>query len=105
MNHVDPDKVISFLSQQLSIPMHKLNENYCLSYDLGVVGDDAVELIEEYSKKFNVDISEFTIEEYFLSEEIFTSLGILNGIAEKEKEMQHLKVQDLIEAVETGKLQ
>jgi hypothetical protein len=33
--------------------------------DLGVDGDDAVELMEEFSKRFDVDLETFHIGEYF----------------------------------------
>jgi hypothetical protein len=36
-----------------------MNESTALEEDLGVYGDDMNELIEEYSKRFNVDVSDY----------------------------------------------
>ena len=41
-----------------------------LSEDLGMDGDDAAEFLQEYSKKFNVDLSAMNFEEYFAGEGI-----------------------------------
>ncbi|MCX8019428.1 MAG: DUF1493 family protein [Chitinophagaceae bacterium] len=35
---------------------------------LGITGDDAVELLLEYSQKFNVDISNLNLKRYFTAE-------------------------------------
>lgn len=40
----------------------------CLEKDLGMTGDDAVEFLLEYSKKFDVNISGLDIRKYFTPE-------------------------------------
>jgi len=55
--------VISFISELLSAKSLSLETR--IGEDLGVDGDDAVELLEEYSKRFSVDISNFSFDDYF----------------------------------------
>lgn len=40
----------------------------CLEKDLGITGDDAVELLLEYGQKFNVDVSNLNLRKYFTPE-------------------------------------
>ncbi|WP_183979971.1 DUF1493 family protein [Runella defluvii] len=59
---------------------------------MGVIGDDAYELIPAFSTKFNVDISRFRFAEYIYSEPSVVSFNQ----AKKDKE---LTIGMLLEAV------
>jgi acyl carrier protein len=52
-----------------------------LMHDLGLNGDDAIEFMMEYGKRFNVDLSRFFANEYFDGE----GLQIIDAILEKLK--------------------
>ncbi len=61
-------QLIEFLSTQLSIPKKKIHLEDSLFHDLGIDGDDAIEVINEYSKRFDVSIANFNVDEYFGAE-------------------------------------
>ena len=54
-DHELEDKVMSFVVNETRCNIDKLNINMGLYHDLGVDGQDALELIEAFSKEFNVD--------------------------------------------------
>jgi hypothetical protein len=43
----------------------KVTREAKIEHDLGITGDDAIELLVEYGKTFNLDISRFMAVEYF----------------------------------------
>ena len=51
--------IFKFLSEELSISIEELNINSDINENLGVDGDDFFELMEAFSKNFNVDISNY----------------------------------------------
>jgi len=59
------EEIIMFLSEFRNIEPHRITNSTLLFDDLGIDGDDAVELMEEFSKRFNVDLQTFHIGEYF----------------------------------------
>lgn len=54
--------VIDFLKELRPIPVGRSS---VVQDDLGIDGDDAVELIVEFSKRFKVDMSDFPYSRYF----------------------------------------
>lgn len=62
------DRVIEFASDQLCVARSRLTDETTLFGDLGVDGDDGVELFEEFEKRFRVDLSEFDPAAHFGSE-------------------------------------
>lgn len=73
-----------------------------IEWDLNLTGDDAEEFLEEYAKRFNVDMSQFQIQKYFHSEPMNFLFWIkkIVGIRNKEK----LTFRDLLNGIEQGKL-
>lgn len=99
------DRVISFVSEWLSCDVHKLYMDTRIGEDLGVDGDDAIELLEEYSKRFSVDLSEFPYNDYFGPEAGSNPLHFLIVIIhslfnKKRKRLNTLCIRDLIEGAE-----
>lgn len=92
------DVLKEFISDLSGIDGNEIFENTSLEGDLGIYGDDAVELILAFGKKFSVDVSKFRASEYFISEGGF-KIGSYKNVNLKE-----LKVFDLIKAVEIGRL-
>jgi arsenate reductase len=90
--------VISFISDWLSCNIKKLSLDTRIGEDIGVDGDDAIELLEEYSKRFSVDISCFPYNEYFGPEagiNPFTFLYYL--FTKKHGNLKTLYIRDLVE--------
>jgi hypothetical protein len=52
---VQVSEIFDFIENKTGVD--KVSENIDITNELGVYGDDFFELIEEFSKKFNVDIS------------------------------------------------
>ena len=59
------EEVISFIREWLGCSEKNLSLDTRIGQDLGVDGDDAIELLEEYSRRFSVDLSEFQYNDYF----------------------------------------
>jgi acyl carrier protein len=100
------NQILDFLSKHLLIPKEKINLTDSLFHDLGVDGDDASDLLKEYSKSFNVSLVNFNINKYFGPE----GTSLINIIYElftrhSFKTIPRLTVQDLIIAVNLGWLE
>ena len=54
-----------FVAKQVGVNGIPLTRETIIDKDLGVVGDDAYELIIAFSKKFNVDVSNYMFADYF----------------------------------------
>jgi acyl carrier protein len=90
--------VISFLGEWLSCDDKKLGLDTRIGEDLGVDGDDAVELLEEYSKRFSVDISNFPFNEYFGPEVGSNPISFLYCLFVKNPgNLKTLYIRDLVE--------
>lgn len=86
--------LVKFLQRHLGdIP---ISESFSLENDLGVTGDDGIDLIKAYAKEFNVDISGLTYSKYFYREPDFFSAP---------HEIDYLiRVKDLLKGIITGEL-
>jgi len=99
------NKLISFINEFWPFNNNiELKKSTALCKDLGIGGDDADELIYEFSKKFNINIDDFTISKYFegYSESVFLTNIFSNKKSPKEKE---LTLGDLEEAIQSGRLE
>lgn len=82
-----------------------LTRQTSLEKDLGMSGDDAVEFLLEFSKKFNVDIGNFKFKECFSPEGDFILPAILRFLTGKKSEKHaELTLGDLERAVLAGRL-
>ncbi len=72
-------------------------------HDLNIYGDDADELLNKYSKMFNVSLRNFKFSDYFPSEGYLIS-QIFTGWLKRRKQFKYLRVIDLNEAIEKGEL-
>ena len=88
------EEVTSLIEKQMGRYKKPIVRETCLEKDLGISGDDAVELLLDYSKKFDVDVSKFDIRKYFTPEGD-TLLGFLSG----KKGKKELTVGDLEKGV------
>jgi acyl carrier protein len=58
----------SFISEEAGIDENRITPNTRLYDDLNIYGDDAMELIMKYGKKFNVNLTKFMAADYFEGE-------------------------------------
>src|SRR5690349_12205963 len=87
MNEETLDQIIDLIEKKIGRYKKPITRGTCLEKDLGITGDDAVELILEYGRKFKVDISELDLKKYFTPEGD-TILSTLLGKSEvKQKEL------------------
>lgn len=61
-------KVIDLMERQFGIKRKKLQCDYRLESDLGIVGDDTYELLEILNMELGVDISEFDCDDHITPE-------------------------------------
>jgi acyl carrier protein len=102
-------EIIKFISEFTAVKAEKITPNTLINIDLGVDGDDGAELLEEYSKRFNVDLSPIS-EVYFGPEGMPISLIILWPyylvrwlLGYKTNVLAPLSVSQLIKSAEAGK--
>lgn len=93
------EAVIAFIARQTSARIQKLTLQTRLAEDLGVAGDDAIELFEGFSEEFQVDLSDFQYDRHF-GPEGSDLIGWLLSILSKEhrKELKPVMIQDLVAA-------
>ncbi len=76
-----------------------------LEKDLGMSGDDAVEFVLDFSKKFSVDVSKFEIKKYFFPEGDSILPAIMRLFTgKKNPKKRELKLGDLEKAAIAGRL-
>jgi len=90
------DDIKKFIDQEIGSHDYELGENTLIEDDLGITGMEAVELIDRFALKFNVDTELFKPERYFYPEPgLFVSFS---------KKVEPLTLGDLALAAREGKL-
>ncbi len=77
MNNIISDRVFDLVSRHRAVPKEKLGPETRLREDLGMEGDDAVEFLEEFSKRFDVDLGKFEFHKHFGPEVAYNPLIVL----------------------------
>lgn len=99
------NKLRSFMSDRLGIDESRIHEATGLQNDLNLYGDDAIDFILKFGKKFKVDVSEFLAADYFRGEGIDLLGGVMQLFKKQnEKPIKILRVSHLLKAIEVGKL-
>jgi acyl carrier protein len=99
------ESIKEFSVKQQGINESDVTQNASLQNDLGIYGDDAIDFLVAFSKKFNVDISKFMAADYFNPEGVDvvgTIVRLFTG--KKKKEKKELTMRHLEKAVRAGKL-
>ncbi len=93
------EEVVAFIKDKYGFEV--IDENTRLEEDLGITGDEAWDFFVDYKKKFDVDISNFFLYDYFQSEgcDLLVFLGF-----KKPKVKKVFIVRDLINGIKTGRL-
>ena len=100
------DKLKEFIVDQIGVPEDKVTPSARLYEDLGVYGDDATELLIDYGRRFNVDVSNFMAADYFKGEGMDLIGGLLRIFAGKQRSQKYkvLTVNDLEKGINAGRL-
>src|SRR6188474_1295212 len=84
------NKLKDFVVAKCGVANEEVTRDAKLENDLGITGDDAVELLIAYGKKFNVDVSRFMAAEYFEGEGDPILPAIIRFLTGKKK--KHTKI-------------
>lgn len=107
--------VIEFVADFTGFKPELIHLHTTLYGDLGVAGDDGLELIQAYGKRFQVDLAEFQSLRHFGSEglSILAPLGLLwmvLGLSfrqkrspEEQSNLQVIRIRDLITFASAGR--
>jgi len=88
-------EIIKLIEQRMGKYKTPILRTTYLEEDLGVIGDDAVELLLEYGQKFNVDMSRFNVSKYFTPEGDTILPSLIRSFSKKEEKSAMLTVGDL----------
>lgn len=99
---VSADDVAGFVAEQLSVRLERLSPQTRLVQDLGVDGDDLVELMDAYFARFGVDPAGFQLKAYG-GPEGFDLIGALNPFGKKEAPVKPLTLAMLTDAANAGR--
>jgi hypothetical protein len=103
MNNGIFEQILSFVEEQRWKYPFDLYRTTKLEKDLSITGDESVEFIVAFGKKFNVDVSNFMATEYFEPEGDFIFPAIIRFFTSKKKDKE-LTLGDLEQAIKAGKL-
>ena len=100
------DRLKELIVEQIGVHQNEVTPNARLYEDLGVYGDDATDLLIEYGKRFNVDVSKFMAADYFKGEGIDVIGGLIRLFSGKQSvgRLKTLTVNDLEKGIVAGKL-
>ena len=101
-------EVIKFISEFVGVPEKKITADTLVNDDLGVAGDDGIELMEAFANRFNVGLSTWE-QDYFGPEGMSPFVIILLPYAllkwlfgNNSSGLVHLPVAQFIKSAEAG---
>ena len=92
-------QVKELVAKETAVRIEKLTLETDLLKDLGVDGNDALELLEKYWEVFQVDLSQFQFSKHFGPEG-----GLSLFFPSNEPPLETLTIQDLVDGVKAGEL-
>ncbi len=103
------DEVLAFVSAAAGVSDSKISLETTLLGDLGIDGDDGVELMAEYARLFNVNLENYRHELHFgpegFSPLFFVSwIGFMfrKGTAEQRAGLEPISISDLVRSASQG---
>jgi acyl carrier protein len=100
-------EIIQLVCKQTGLSMSRVGLESRLFHDLGVDGADGWEIIEEAANKYNIDISEVKMENYFGPEAAATPLTLIRWLTSpafrRGDKFTPIHVRDLVACVRAGK--
>ena len=105
MNNEIFEKIKIFINEHLVVNTDEITLETQIENDLGVYGDDAIDLIIAFGKNFNVDVSNFMASDYFSPEgdSIFPAI-VRFFTGKKKKKIKELTINQLCKAIISGSL-
>jgi len=99
-------ELAAFIEEERGNYRFELKKSTRIERDLKITGDDAVEFIMAFNERFDVDISEFMMDEYFEAEGMSHMLPIIDFLLRRKKKRtrKSLTIGDLEKAIELGYL-
>jgi acyl carrier protein len=93
-------KVKEFVARRINVKPECISLQTRLLEDLGIDGDDAVDLFEVFAQEFQVDISSLDLNKYFGPEAGF---NLFLFWLMPSSTLDTLTIQDLVSAAQAGK--
>lgn len=104
MNDEILNQLISMIEEKVG-KRKPITRETCLEKDQGMTGDDAVEFLLDYSKRYNVDLTGLDIRKYFTPEgDTIFPMIIRMFTGKKEPKEKELTVGDLVNGITAKKL-
>lgn len=105
MNEEIFNKLKAFVVKQAGVNNEEVIPEAKIEDDLGVTGDDAVDLLIAYGKTFNVDMTKFMAADYFDGEGDSVLPAILRIFTRKKKKVNKvLTIAHLEKGIIAGRL-
>lgn len=99
------NKLKTFVLEESTVDDQEITRETEIENDLGIYGDDADDFLIKFGKKFNVDVSQFPIGNYFSDEGDFILPAIIRFFTNtKKRERKSFTVGHLEKAIMAGKL-
>jgi acyl carrier protein len=93
-------RVIAILERRCSIKPERLRGDTIINKDLGVDGDDAVDLLKAIQGEFDINVSDFEFSKYFGPESIGIIQMIKHLVRGQRPKFDSLSVHDLADYVD-----
>ena len=108
MNMALLNEVTAFVAEYWWEPKGGLSAETSINDDLGMDGDDGLEFMEEFSRRFAVDLAAFPYDNYFGPEASATPISLIASALRrlttgKWTNLSPLTVRQLAEAAENGR--
>jgi hypothetical protein len=101
---INQNNLYDLLHKYTSWEKSRIKPETDIQYDLGLYGDEAVEFLNEYSQKFNVDISKFDFCKYFHKEGGIFMPRLIKFLSRSNSDLKSISVGDLFRGIEVGEL-
>ena len=101
------NEVIAFVAEYWGEPKSRLFAETSVNNDLGIDGDDGLEFMEAFSRRFAVDLETFPYDNYFGPEAAANPISIIVAMTRyittgKSTNLSPLMLRQLAVAVENG---
>ena len=104
------NRLVVFVGDFTGVPHDSISQNTTLYGDLGIDGDDAVDLIADLKREFSIDFSDFLFDRHFGTEGLtpfafvqWFTYAIRTGTPEARAGLSPIRICDLVDAAQTGK--
>lgn len=98
MNSTTFKEISDFIVKTVGCDISEISEETRLRKDLGVAGQDGVELMDKFFTQFEIEVEEFNYSNYFEGE----GFGILDLLRFRRKKLLEIRVKDLILIADKG---